>query len=78
MHSEIRCKFMRRSHLALGAKLSQYGDYATGWTTGVRLPARSGIFSLRHYYVQTDSRAHPASYLVGSGGSYPVDKAAGA
>jgi hypothetical protein len=28
-------------------------------------------------FVQTGSGAHPASYLVGTGGSFPGDKAAG-
>jgi hypothetical protein len=28
--------------------LSQYTDWTTGWTTGVRFPAEAGNFSLRH------------------------------
>jgi hypothetical protein len=29
------------------------------------------------YVVQTDSVAHPASYVMATGGSFPVGKAAG-
>jgi len=36
----------------------------------------AGNFSLRHR-VQTGSAAHPASYSIGSGGSFPGGKAAG-
>jgi hypothetical protein len=36
-----------------------------------------GIFSPRHR-VQTSPGAHPASYPVSIGGTYPVGKAAGA
>jgi hypothetical protein len=48
---------------------------ATGWTIGVRFSAGAGNFSLRQH-VQTGSRAHPASYPMGSGGSFPKVKAA--
>jgi hypothetical protein len=44
---------------------------------GVRFPAGAGNFSLRHH-VQTGSGSHPASYPVGTGGSFPGGKAAGA
>jgi hypothetical protein len=44
---------------------------------GVRFPAGAANFSLL-YGVQTGSGAHPASYPMGSGGSYPGGKAAGA
>jgi hypothetical protein len=43
---------------------------------GVRIPAGAGNFSLRHH-VQTGSGAHPASYLMRTGGSLPGGKAAG-
>jgi hypothetical protein len=36
-----------------------------------------GLFSIRHR-VQTGTGTHPASYPMGSGGSYPEDEAAGA
>jgi hypothetical protein len=44
---------------------------------GVRVPAGAGNFSL-HHRVQNDSGAHPASYPMGSRGSFPGVKAAGA
>jgi hypothetical protein len=42
----------------------------------VRFPAWAGNFSL-HHRVQTGSGAHPASYPMGTRGSFPVGKAAG-
>jgi hypothetical protein len=44
---------------------------------GVRFPTGSGNFSLRSY-VQTGYGSHLASYPMGTGGSFPVGKAAGA
>jgi hypothetical protein len=44
---------------------------------GVRFPAGAGNFSL-HHRVQTGSGAHPASYQMGTAGSFPGHKAAGA
>jgi hypothetical protein len=43
----------------------------------VRLPAGAGNFSL-HHRVQNGSEAHPASYPMGTRGSFPGGKAAGA
>jgi hypothetical protein len=43
----------------------------------VRLPAGTGNFSL-HHRVQNGSGAHPDSYPMGSRGSFPGGKAAGA
>jgi hypothetical protein len=45
----------------------------------VRFPAGTGNFSL-HHSVQNGSRAHPApaSYLMGTRGSFPGGKAPGA
>jgi hypothetical protein len=48
---------------------------ATGWTARVRLPAVQD-FSLLHI-VQIGSGAHPASYPMGTGGSFPGNTAAG-
>jgi hypothetical protein len=58
---------------------SQYSDQATGWTTEVQFPAGTimRFISLRHR-VQTGSRAHPTSYTMGTGSSYPRGKADGA
>jgi hypothetical protein len=44
---------------------------------GIRFPAVAGNFSLRHR-VQAGSGAHPASYPMGTGGSFPGGKTAGA
>jgi hypothetical protein len=43
---------------------------------GVPLPVGAGNFSL-HRRVQTGSGAHPASYPIGTGSSFPGGKAAG-
>jgi hypothetical protein len=43
----------------------------------VRFPAGAGNFSL-HHRVQNDSGAHPASYPMGTRGSFPDGKAVGA
>jgi hypothetical protein len=43
---------------------------------GVRVPAGTGNFSL-HHRVQTGSEAHPASYSMGTRGSFPGRRAAG-
>jgi hypothetical protein len=46
------------------------------WGSRFQFPAGVGNFSL-HHRVQTCSGAHPASYLMGTGGSFTGDKAAG-
>jgi hypothetical protein len=48
---------------------------ATGWTALVRFPAVLDL-SLLHS-VQTGSGAHPASYPMGTGGSFPGCKEVG-
>jgi hypothetical protein len=47
------------------------------WGSRVRFPAGAGNFSL-HHRVKNGSEAHPASYPMGTTGSFPGDKAAGA
>jgi hypothetical protein len=47
-----------------------------GWS-GVRFSAGAGNFSL-HHRVQTGSGTHPAYYIMGTRGSFPAGKAAGA
>jgi len=42
---------------------------------GILFPTGAGNVSLRHR-VQTDSEAHPASYPIGTGCSFPGGKAA--
>jgi hypothetical protein len=44
---------------------------------GVRFPTGAGNFSL-HHRVQNGSGVHPASYSVGTRGSFPGGKATGA
>jgi hypothetical protein len=56
-------------------KLYLYGLDDRG--SRVRFPAGAGNFSL-HRRVQNGSEAHPASYPVGTRGSFPGGKAAGA
>jgi hypothetical protein len=55
---------------------------ATGYGLDLRMirfrfPAGAGNFYFRSH-IQTSSGAHPASYPMGSGGSFPVGKAVGA
>jgi hypothetical protein len=66
--------YARFPHISVG--LAQgYGLDDRG--SRVRFPAGAGNFSLLHR-VQNGSGAHPASYLVGTRGSFPGGKAAGA
>jgi hypothetical protein len=51
--------------------------WATGWMIGVRIPVGAGNFSPL-YRVHTGSGVYPASYPIGTGGSFPGVKAAGA
>jgi hypothetical protein len=55
---------------ALGRRLDDRGSR-------VRFPAEAGNFS-PHHRIQNDSGAHPASYPMGTRGSFPGCKVAGA
>jgi hypothetical protein len=55
--------------IALGYGLDDRGSR-------VRFPAGTGNFSI-HHRIQTDSGAHPASYPMGTRGSFPGGKTAG-
>jgi hypothetical protein len=55
--------------IALGYGLDDRGSR-------VRFPAGAGNFSL-HHRIQNGSGAHPASYPMGTRGSFPGGKAAG-
>jgi hypothetical protein len=57
--------------IALGFGLDDQGSR-------VRFPAGAGNFSLHHRCIQNGSGAHPASYPMGTRGSFPAGKAAGA
>jgi hypothetical protein len=50
---------------------------ATGWTVGVLFPVRARDLFVLHS-VQNGSGGHPASYKMGTGGSFPGSKVAGA
>jgi hypothetical protein len=66
--------------VCIGARKAQLvWRLATGWTTeGSEFESRqSQELSLLHV-VQTGSGAHPASYPMGTGGSFSGGKAAGA
>jgi hypothetical protein len=56
--------------IALGYGLNYQGSRA-------QFPVEAGNFSL-HHHVQKGSGAHPASYPMGTRGSFPGGKAAGA
>jgi hypothetical protein len=60
--------------VAIGIALGYGLDYRG---SRVRFPAGAGNFSL-HHRVQNGSGAHPASYPIGTRGSFPGGKAAGA
>jgi hypothetical protein len=70
--------FFSPSSTNLGAEIAQwYSDgLRAGWSV-VRVPVVAGNFSL-HHRVQHGSGAHPASYPMGTRGSLPGGKAAGA
>jgi hypothetical protein len=63
----IKDKFVRESSVGV----------AMGWTAGVRSPAGTVDLSLLRR-VQPGSGAQPASYPMGTGGSFPDGKVAGA
>jgi hypothetical protein len=46
----------------------------TDWTTGIRSPTEAEEFS-SNLCIQTGSGANPASYTMGTGGSFPGGKA---
>jgi hypothetical protein len=58
------------SGVALGYGLDDRGS-------GVRFPAGAGTFSL-HHRIQNGPGAHPVSHPMGTRGSFPRSKAAGA
>jgi hypothetical protein len=74
IYNFLRLSFVNKSRdspvgIALGYRLDDSGSR-------IRFPAGAGNFSL-HHRVQNGSGAHPASYPMGSGVSFPGGKAAG-
>jgi hypothetical protein len=65
--------YMKSRDSSLGIALD-YGLDDRG--SGVRFPAGAGNFSLYHRF-QNGSGAQPASYSMGTRGSFPGDKVAG-
>jgi hypothetical protein len=83
---DVNTLFLSIEELIVGTMILQSRDSSVGIATGygledrmigVRFPTGAGNFSL-HHRVQNGSRAHPVSYPTGTGGSFPVGKAAGA
>jgi hypothetical protein len=72
LHLQLKlCKSRDSSvGIALGYRLEDQGSR-------IRCPVGAGNFSL-HHRVQNGSGAHPASYPMGTKGSFPGSKAAGA
>jgi hypothetical protein len=68
MHTKIV-----KLQILMGAKIAQSG-YGLG-DQGLILDRGQGFFSLCHC-MQTSSGAHPASYTVGTRGSFPGGKVA--
>jgi len=50
---------------------------AMGWTSRVWFSVGAEIFCF-HHHIQIGSEAHPASYSMSTGGSFPGGKVAGA
>jgi hypothetical protein len=81
---EQHCASKQNEELYFYSKIS---DSSVGIALGYRLddkcsrvifPTGAGNFSLHHRCVQNGSGAHPASYPMGTRGSFPGGKVAGA
>jgi hypothetical protein len=73
-------KFVKLLHSKItrvNLSLDRSVDIATSWKAGVRFPARATNIFLFHS-VQSGFGAHPAFYPVGTWGSFPGGKVAGA
>jgi hypothetical protein len=78
MFVHTNSKFCLQPGCPKGAGIAQWfsAGLRAGWSV-VRIPAETGNLPL-HHCIQTGSGAHPASYPMGTGGSFPGGKAAGA
>jgi hypothetical protein len=72
--SSLACRWRKSHDSSVGIAL-RYGLYDRG--SRVRFPAGTGKFSLHHRF-QNGSGDHPVSYPMGTRGSFPGVKAAGA
>jgi hypothetical protein len=70
-HGPAGCIFLEKSERA-GVAQSVQG-LPLDWTTGIWPPTEAESFS-SSLCVQTGSGAHPASYTMGTGGSFPGGK----
>jgi hypothetical protein len=75
LYTKLKIELFQFSHSETGY-LRQNSDFSVGWTTEVRFPAGAAIFFSSPHRVQIDSGAHPASYPMGTGSSFPGVKAA--
>jgi len=67
-------RYFSHQSFSSGARFKLLNDFLNVYK---QLPAVAGNFSL-HHLVKNGSGAHPASYPMGTGGSFPGGKAAGA
>jgi hypothetical protein len=74
IHNENKHNLSSGNDSSVGIALGYEPDYRG---SRVRFLEGAGNFSL-HHSVQNGSGAHPASYPMGTRGSFPGDKAAGA
>jgi hypothetical protein len=70
-------RYSRNWRIFLGVVTKALGYGLDDPESRVRFPAEAGNFSL-HHRVQNGSGAHPASYPMGTRGSFPGSKAVGA
>jgi single-stranded DNA-binding protein len=64
----------KSTNLAVSRVAQSVQCLTTDWTTGVRSPTEAEDFSSK-LGVHTSSGAHPASYTMGTGGSFPGGEA---
>jgi hypothetical protein len=76
-HVRIPTKMSKRMYIFRSQEIAQWynASLRAGWS-GVWVPAGTGNFSL-HHRVQIGSGAHPASYPMGTRGSFLGGKTAG-
>jgi hypothetical protein len=73
----FRASILLLHYLYIGFEIAQPVQLrAMGWTAGFNSRQEQDFSLLRR--VQTDAEALPASYPMGTGGSFYMDKAAGA